>query len=780
MTRRRKVNSGLAQRQIPLPPTASARVSRIRLTAPVVLFAVVFSVVQTMSYSQKSAVWDEPIHLATGYLALAKHDYRLEVTHPPLMRMWAALPLLFMRDVRVDTSPIDRTAPLDWHSGSVAYDFATKFLYVDNDADRLLNAARFMIVICGIALGVLVWCWTYEWLGPAAALWALVFYTLSPNLMANSSLVTTDAGITCFMFGTVYFLWRTCRRVSPGNLVGLSVCFALAIVTKFSAILLGPVVVALLIVAVANRSAVTARTAVAIVAMLLVVSFIAVWAIYGFRYAPSPSTSWELHLEHQSLAGTVPEIAGATAWIDAHHLLPNVFTEGFLMFAQSMKPPNFTFLAGAYSTEGWWYYFPVAFLIKTPIAFLALIVIGFVVCARRWRGLGLVNEAFVGVPVVLYLAVAIANTYQIGVRHILPLYPFFLLIAAAGAMELVRRREGRLMLGGLTLFWLVVLASVFPHTLTFFNRFVGGPRNGYKYLADSNIDWGQGLKLLKKWMDRQGVSRISLAYYGTADPAYYGIDYTPLPAATPEFDLPSIDRPWTMPRLPGYVAVSATVLTGVYLEPEWRIFYRGILESTPVEVIGNSIFVYRLDRWPEADPPRPPTTQREIEADLRLGDELLKAQWLEHAILHYRRYLKIRPDENAALIRLGMALASSNALAEAVPTLRRAIDRQPDNGAAQLALAATLFEARGDIAEIIAHARRAVALMPVDHDALVLLSRALAVSGEYGEAAMVVRRALELNPRDGEARELQQLIGVASDRRMDGIRTGRSVRRSSP
>jgi hypothetical protein len=745
----------------PPPPPDVANERPVRRASFLVLtaFAVVFSVLQVASYTQKSAVWDEPVHLATGYAAVAEGDYRVELTHPPLMRMWAALPLLFMSGIHLDTSPLDRMRPIEWHSGSIAYDFATRFLYVDNDADRLLNAARFMIVLCGIILGVLLFCWTYEWLGFGPAVWALGFYTLAPNVMANSSLVTTDVGITCFIFGTVYFLWRTSRRVSAANLAGLTLFFGLAIVTKFSALILGPIVVALLVVAVTQRSAITARTAFAIVALLAVGAFVAVWAAYGFRYAPSRSPTWVLHLEQAPLARTVPVFAAVTGWIDTHHLLPNVFTEGFLIFAQSMKPPNYTFLAGMVSTDGWWYYFPVAFLIKTPIAVIVLLAIGIVICIRHRRTLGWANEAFIALPVAIYLAAAIANTYQVGIRHILPLYPFFMLTAAAGAMILVRRRAGQAALAGLMILWIVVLANVYPHTLTFFNGLVGGPGNGYKYLADSNIDWGQGLKALKQWMVDRGVSRIGLAYFGTADPAYYGIDYTALPAATPGMELTSIARPWGEPTLPGFVAVSATVLTGVYHEPRWQMFYSGLRDTEPVEVVGNSIFVYWLDHWPEGDPSTdaPPVA---IEVDRRLADELLKAEWYEHAVLHYRRFLSHRPDEPGAVVNYGIALVLSDSLEEGIAALQRGVALAPDSGIAHVMLASALFDARRDIRDVITHARRAVALMPSDPGAYVTLGRALAVSGRLEEARRLVTRAVEIDPGNGEARELLRRIQV--------------------
>jgi tetratricopeptide (TPR) repeat protein len=399
----------------------------------------------------------------------------------------------------------------------------------------------------------------------------------------------------------------------------------------------------------------------------------------------------------------------------------------------------------------------VVFLIKTPISLIALAAIGVFVLARRRLELGWKNEAFIVVPAVVYLIVSAANTFHVGVRHLLPIYPFILLIGAAGAMVLVHGRAGRLALAGLIAFWVAEVADVYPHTLTFFNRFVGGSGNGYKYLADSNIDWGQGLKQLKTWMDRESVPHIGLAYYGTADPAYYGIDYTQLPAATPGLNLPSIARKWTKPRLPGHVAVGATVLTGVFLDPEWQLFYRGLRETRPVAVIGNSIFVYWLDRWPEAAD-HAPTSPTGVEAERRLGDELVQARWFGHAADHYRRYLGRRPHETPVLTSLGLALFWSGDLDQAIPVLQQAVAAEPDNGVAQVALASALFDERRDIREVVAHARRAAMLLPSDPRALVMLGRALAVSGELSEATRSVQHALDIDPGDADAHQLLQTI----------------------
>jgi tetratricopeptide (TPR) repeat protein len=377
---------------------------------------------------------------------------------------------------------------------------------------------------------------------------------------------------------------------------------------------------------------------------------------------------------------------------------------------------------------------------------------------RRRHEFGLKNEVFILVPVLIYLVVSAANTFHVGIRHLLPIYPFIMLVGAAAATVLVRGRVGRVVLGGLMAFWVVVVVDVYPHTLTFFNRFVGGPSNGYKYLADSNIDWGQGLKLLKKWMDQQSVPHIALAYFGTADPVYYGIDYTPLPAAAPGMDLPSISRMWSRPRLPGYVAVGATVLTGVYLDPQWQMFYRGLHGTRPVAALGNSIFVYRLDHWPEAPDQGLRAAPTEIDADRLLGDELLLARWFDHAALHYRRYLGQRPHEPPVLRNLGLALFWAGDLEHAIPALQQAVSAEPDSGLAHLALASALFDVRRDIREVVAHARRAATLLPSDPQALVMFGRALAVDGKLSEAARAVQDALDIDPSNAEAHQLLQTI----------------------
>jgi hypothetical protein len=578
----------------------------VRTALVLSIFATVFIALTITSYRQESATWDEPQHVIAGYTALKLHDYRTDPEHPPFLRMWAALPLLLRHDIKMDVRVIDKIDPVSW-VGIWQFEFCHGFLYLLNDADWLLYTARFMIALLGMLLGVLLFCWTRELFGPWPAVIVLSLYTIEPNILAHSRLVTTDLGVTCFVFGTLYFLWRTARCLSAGNLCGLIGFFVLAQISKFSALLLGPIILVLLVVHVCRRSPWHVRlsskrefvrathrvaSALTILIALVLATWLAIWTIYGFRFLPSASSTWKMEFSADSTLGArAPALSRIVSWADEYRLLPNAYLQGFY-FSRVKAQGRSGFLADRFSTKGWWYFFPFAFLIKTPVSIILLFLGGILLCAAQHeRFLG--DDLYVLLAIVGFLGMAMAAKLNIGLRHILPIYPFVLIVAGKAVAELWhdKRQLVRAMLGVLCLFAVVEGTLVYPHFLAFFNRFGGGPSHGYEYLVDSNLDWGQDLKPLKKWMDKNNVQHINLAYFGTADPAYYKINCTHLPGA-PFFDEQFVKKP----QLPGYVAISATNLRGVYFDERWRDFYKPLLEMEPVAVIGYSIHVYWVER----------------------------------------------------------------------------------------------------------------------------------------------------------------------------------------
>jgi len=579
---------------------------RLRCVLCLVVFAVVFLTLAIGSYVRESATWDEPQHLVAGFTALKFHDYRTDPEHPPFIRMWAALPLLGMDRIKMDIGRIDHLASARWVFNG-QFVFCHDMLYVANDADRLLYAARFMIVLLGVLLGGLLFCWARELFGFWPAAVVLGFYTIEPNILAHCRLVTTDFGITCFAFGVAYFLWRTARRLSVGNLFGLIAFFTLAQMSKFSAVLLGPVVLLLLVVRAWHESPwpvgidklteLSTRwkrfvAAGAVFATLVLAAWLGIWAAYDFRYLPSSAPDWRMEF-HQDpgILQRMPTLTRTITWVDNHHLLPNAYNEGFLL-GQIKAQKRSGFLAGSYGIRGWWWFFPFAFLIKTPISVIVLFAAGVFLAVNCWPRI--INDtAYALLAPAAFLGAGMFANLNIGLRHILPVYPFVLLLAGYAIAKLLARRftAGRLTLAALSLLAIVEFVLVCPHYLAFFNQSVGGPRYGQEYLLDSNIDWGQDLKGLKRWMDRHDVHHISLSYFGTADPAYYKIDCTYLPGG-PFYD----EQFATFPTLPGFVAVSVTNLRGLYFSDASRGMYLPLLQMEPTAMIGYSIYVYWVDQ----------------------------------------------------------------------------------------------------------------------------------------------------------------------------------------
>jgi hypothetical protein len=185
---------------------------------------------------------------------------------------------------------------------------------------------------------------------------------------------------------------------------------------------------------------------------------------------------------------------------------------------------------------------------------------------------------------------------NIGHRHVLALYPF-LFVAASRCAAVAWSMRGR---GGWAARWAVAFAAllyaasvlrVHPNYLAYFNEAAGGPSAGWRELVDSNLDWGQELPGLKKYMDENGIPKVTLCYFGTADPSYYGIAGPRLPGYQPP-------PPSTVTRTvqPGdIVAISATHLQGLYLDAEMLPLVAQFRARRPIAVIGHSLFLYRAD-----------------------------------------------------------------------------------------------------------------------------------------------------------------------------------------
>jgi 4-amino-4-deoxy-L-arabinose transferase-like glycosyltransferase len=478
-----------------------------------------------------------------------------------------------------------------WKDPGCAY----SFLYEANDADRLLFLGRAAVLPFALLLGWVVFLWSRQLFGREAALGALFLYSFEPNILAHSGLVTTDMAAACFIFATIYGFYRFVQRVSLMSLAIAGVALGLALVTKFSALMLFPMLLVLAAAVVIIHAPVELRLAgvspsqvlgrtgkllilLGAVAVMSVLAFGTIWSVYRFR-----SEGLVLPKQGESPQGE----RGPVARLETR-LLPKPYLDGLAKVSTSLERPSF--LLGERSTTGWWHYFIVTFLLKTPLPLLILLALT-PLCLRPLWHASPIAVSFLLVPVFVYFGAASWSRFNIGHRHILPILPFLIVMTSSLVPWVLHRRTfakaGLAIAAG---WFLVSSVSVFPHYLAYFNELAGGPENGYKYLVDSNLDWGQDLKGLKRYLEKQGIQRLWLSYFGTASPAYYGITYNYLPSYW-------IVRPNSDTEPTPYVAISATNLQGVYLpvlglDPT---YFEAFKDRQPIAKIGYSIFLYRLD-----------------------------------------------------------------------------------------------------------------------------------------------------------------------------------------
>ena len=568
-----------------------------RLTwAWVALALALYAALAIVSERHKSAVFDEIIHLPPGYAIVKLGDHRMNPLHPPLARVIAAVPLLFM-DVRVDPDDLAWRTARPWEWGK-------RFLYRWNDGDRFLFWGRLPIVALAIVLALAVFLWARRLWGLPAGFLALFLCVLNPDVLAHGHLATNDLPVVLFVFLSVIAFERLVERVTIARVLAVALAVGAAFATKFSAFALPPILLALSVVVALRREPlpvsigppreVQARGAkllvlVGVVVLIGALALVVVWAAYGFQSAltPDPAVDAFMH-EHDAPPASAALRIGAR--LTRGTLLPEAWVWGFLnCFKSFASRPSF--LLGEYSDTGWWYYFPVAIALKAPLALLVL-VIAAAACAWTHPAPGRA-QWFVWLPPALFLALTMTQNINIGHRHVLAIYPF-LFVAASRVATLAweaRGRWGRAALAVLVFWYAASVLRVHPNYLAYFNEAAGGPSQGWRWLVDSNVDWGQDLPGLKRYMDTSGIPRVTLCYFGTADPAYYGIAADRLPSYQPP-------PPSTIVRAvhPGdVVAISATHLQGVYLEPEMQPLMALFRARRPLATIGDSIFVYRAD-----------------------------------------------------------------------------------------------------------------------------------------------------------------------------------------
>jgi hypothetical protein len=564
-----------------MTPTGSPARSRWLYPAVCLLLLAYVWLAASASWSE-SNTYDEALHLTTGYLRLAHPGEKVWPDLGVFAQEWAALPLLFDGLRYPVGAPSSYREMGEWEQGF-------RFFYtMGNDPTTMLRQARFMISLLGAALGALVFAWSRRLFGDAGGLLSLSMFVLCPNMLAHGSLVTADMAAALGFVAATFCFWNASHEVSWRNLLCSFLALGCLTLSKLSSIAIFPILVLLILVRVYSRRPVEIRIrnrgpigdrrgkawALALVLLAHAAAVVAVlWIAYDFNYlSQGEAAAWQRALASPAFPWwSGPKIRALVfGWLFRLDLLPHSYLEGLSFQFRALERGGY--VLGQRTMGGTWWFFPLAFLVKTPISTLALIGLSAAAFALGHRGPrknspaggseiqpGLYSLSPLLILGGVYGAACLTSNLNIGLRHLLPLYPVLFILAGANAYWLRRfGRQGAIGLGILVAGLGIESFAVRPHYLAFFNLFTGGPRYGYHYLVDSSLDWGQDLPGLRKWLDRNvpagGGTEVYLCYFGTAEPRTYGIQAHPLPNRF------GLDAPIPYPLKPGIYCISATCL----------------------------------------------------------------------------------------------------------------------------------------------------------------------------------------------------------------------------
>lgn len=592
------------------------------ISCAVLLVQLLFSVVQL------SQTADEPTHLHAGYLALKCGDFSKSPEHPPLAKLVAALPLLTMH--LKDTPKCGE--------GASEEDPGLRLVYM-NDAESVLFHARAAVSLFSIVLCVLVWTAARRMFGVAVAIIATGLLTFEPNVLAHGALITNDVALAATFLFTVFafYLWVTRRSALYLVLTGVGI--GLTLTAKISGVLVVPVLCAL---AVCEIWRARGRTAIRYLLGLVPAGLFAaavVWSVYGFHYAAATDGNSMLR---------TPDTLWLTALGDRFHLLPESYVEGLRTATVMTGVGRPVFLFGRLYQHGRWFYFPAAMTIKLTAPVLILLVAAAFGAKSLWHEKPR-EFIFLFVPATVFLAASMRSQLNIGFRYMLPLIPFLLIFAAAGCVQFARRFRRMHDFLLVALVW-HALSSVhaMPNYISYANEFWGGPGNTYKYLTDSNTDWGQGIKEVKAYV-KQHRGPCWLAAFPFTVVEYYSVPCR-------QFGIVA----QSLPRhVQGTAIISSFYLSGVLREygiPDMKPFS----DLTPTDRIGGSamlVFTGDFDM-------RVPAGVGEVMLARYARHAGDRYQWLEHA----QKAVELIPETGIAYAELCKSLAAVGEPAFAVLT----------------------------------------------------------------------------------------------------------------
>lgn len=438
----------------------------------------------------ESAVYDEKLHLEAGYAFLTKRDFRVEPVNPPLAREIVALPLI------------------------------ARYSLIN---DPVLFFPRMMVVIITIVFGLYLYWFAKKSFGKKVAFFSLFLFMFEPEILTHGHYATTDLILAFLLFVsiTLYCLWR--KKLTFGRFIILSITTGFALSAKTSALpfLLVPFISIFLLQKKGKYRDFMKRSywkkKIFFFLFFIGLSGFFLWSTYFFTFEPLLGYRFDPNRAAAALAkkNTFVNLA-LTLPLPLGSYISSI--KQVILYSYSPSFIKESFLYGQISESGFIYFFPLAFIIKTPLPLLIFFTISLIVFFKKNN----LNLYFL-ISILTIFLISMASTLNLGIRYILPVYPFVILLSSQ--IVKLKSKSISVLIFFLAIWYITGTLSMVPHYISFFNELVRGSKNGYKYLVDSNLDWGQGLIDLKKYQDKYKIKNLQLGYFGSANPSAYGIRY---------------------------------------------------------------------------------------------------------------------------------------------------------------------------------------------------------------------------------------------------------------
>jgi hypothetical protein len=579
-----------------------------------------------------SATFDEVAHIPAGYSYIKMQDMRLNPEHPPLLKDLIGIPLAFL-NLKFDTSQTFWTGEgfaRIWDDGQWA---AGKHLLYEagNNPDQIIFWARVPIILLSVILGLFLYMWGKEIAGTLGGLFVLTLYAFDPNILGHNHYVTTDIGIATFLTFMFYYFLKFIKNPTWKNVFIGGFFLGLVGLVKFSSLMAFPILGLILIAyplikkvsheeSGKNESFLRIKLLFSYLGKGVVafaISMVVIWILYFINTHNMPQDiiarqiNFSFPLDDPNPLSLMTNKSLSLLNSSAITKPLAEYFLGVTMVFKRVAGGNGAYFLNNVSSKASPIYFPLVFTIKETLPFLALIVFslfytGAQIIKTLRRGLqektilknskrflqtGLTQYTLFGF-IVLYGYLSITGNLNIGLRHLFPIMPLAYLLVTKKVFDFIRHRHAITKhqiqtLLSIIIAWVVLIPIIhYPNYVSYFNETVGGGKNGYKYVTDSNVDWGQDLNRLKAYLNQNPqIDKINVDYFGGGNPEFYlGDKYVS----------------WWDSKRPienGWYAISVNSLqVSIFdkVNKTTQTNYAWTNSYQPITMIGNSIMIYHV------------------------------------------------------------------------------------------------------------------------------------------------------------------------------------------